>query len=51
MLYSFHGGTDREEPQSQLAVLDGVLYGTTPYGGGPYSYGTVFSYKLGTSPR
>ena len=46
VLYSFRGGTDGEEPQSQLAVLDGVLYGTTPYGGGPYSYGTVFSYKL-----
>lgn len=43
LLYSFTGGADGQQPQSQLAALGGVLYGTTLYGGAYYNYGTVFA--------
>ena len=45
VLYSFQGGSDGKEPQSALAAVNGVLYGTTPYGGTYYEYGTVFALK------
>jgi len=41
-LYSFTGGLDGEDPMAGLVQApDGVLYGTTPYGGANYD-GTVF---------
>jgi len=44
-LYDFQGGTDGTNPYAVLTVDDhtGVIYGTTEYGGGVGSYGTVFS--------
>lgn len=43
-LYDFKGGhRDGSQPNGQLAVMDGVLYGTTTYGGRRYGNGTVFS--------
>lgn len=43
VLYSFQNGTDGGSPESQLAALANVLYGTTLFGGGPSGYGTVFA--------
>jgi uncharacterized repeat protein (TIGR03803 family) len=43
VLYSFQGGADGADPQSQLAAVNGVLYGTTLYGGSYDNYGTVFA--------
>jgi uncharacterized repeat protein (TIGR03803 family) len=43
VLYVFQGGSDGWDPQSQLAQIDGVLYGTAPKGGSYYSQGTVFA--------
>lgn len=40
-LYSFAGGSDGANPQCELTVLNGALFGTTPYGGS-YNAGTVF---------
>ncbi|MGA8575767.1 MAG: choice-of-anchor tandem repeat GloVer-containing protein [Candidatus Cybelea sp.] len=53
VLYNFNGGTDGWEPDSDLVDVNGILYGTTLYGGGEgCSYGaggcgTVYS--IGTS--
>jgi uncharacterized repeat protein (TIGR03803 family) len=33
VIYRFAGGSDGEEPQASLTNVDGVLYGTTVYGG------------------
>ncbi len=46
VLYRFGGGLDGSNPEASLTVLDGRLYGTTPFGGA-YSCncGTVFSLK------
>ncbi len=33
VIYRFAGGRDGEEPQTSLTNVDGVLYGTTVYGG------------------
>jgi uncharacterized repeat protein (TIGR03803 family) len=33
VLYSFAGGTDGAEPYADLTVVQGTLYGTTPFGG------------------
>lgn len=43
ILHHFESAEDGSEPQAGL-LLDnsGHLYGTTPYGGGRYGYGTVF---------
>jgi uncharacterized repeat protein (TIGR03803 family) len=52
VLYSFRGRSDGAEPQAALiAAKNGVLFGTTAFGGGPcnssshYGCGTVFSLK------
>ncbi len=50
VLYSFAGGTDGEGPTGALIHVDGVLYGTTTYGGGAgcgagLGCGTVFRLK------
>jgi len=51
VLYSFQGGNDGEQPYAHIIDSDGVLYGTTLYGGGgPCSQGssgcgTVFSLR------
>jgi len=44
-IYNFKGGTDGSNPFAVLTVdgHTGVIYGTTEYGGGSHSYGTVFS--------
>jgi uncharacterized repeat protein (TIGR03803 family) len=44
-IYNFLGGTDGSNPFAVLTVdgHTGVIYGTTEYGGGSGSYGTVFS--------
>ena len=44
-IYTFKGGTDGSNPFAVLTVdgHTGVIYGTTEYGGGSGSYGTVFS--------
>jgi uncharacterized repeat protein (TIGR03803 family) len=44
-LYDFKGGTDGANPFAVLTVAShtGVIYGTTQYGGGAGSDGTVFS--------
>jgi uncharacterized repeat protein (TIGR03803 family) len=44
-IYNFLGGTDGSNPFAVLTVDNhtGVIYGTTEYGGGSGSYGTVFS--------
>ncbi len=48
VLYSFVGGSNGENPYSDLTDVDGDLYGTTlGPGGGSVSYGTVF--KITTS--
>jgi len=51
LLHSFHNNDpDGDEPSSTL-ILDqaGTLYGTTPVGGGPDTYGTVFKMKSGSN--
>jgi uncharacterized repeat protein (TIGR03803 family) len=41
-LYSFHGQPDGKMPQGQLVSGNGMLYGTTTFGG-TSNYGTAFS--------
>jgi uncharacterized repeat protein (TIGR03803 family) len=50
VLYNFKGGSDGEQPQAAMIEVNGVLYGTTMYGGGGSpcfglgdNCGTVFS--------
>ena len=48
VLYSFTGAPDGATPQCPLAAVNGVLYGTTTYGGNApvrEGYGTVFALK------
>ncbi|MGA8535344.1 MAG: choice-of-anchor tandem repeat GloVer-containing protein [Candidatus Tumulicola sp.] len=42
VLHSFTGGTDGTAPYGGLAVINGVLYGTTR-NGGAYNQGTIFT--------
>jgi uncharacterized repeat protein (TIGR03803 family) len=42
VLHSFGSGTDGAQPQAGLIDVNGVLYGTTQYGG-QYGQGTVFA--------
>ena len=43
VLYRFNGiPTDGSGPNAGLVILDGMLYGTTAYGGTNYNEGTVF---------
>jgi len=41
LLHSFSYSTDGNSPEGPLAVVDGILYGTT-YAGGPAGGGTIF---------
>jgi uncharacterized repeat protein (TIGR03803 family) len=41
-IYSFEGGTDGYYPNGELTAVDGVLFGTTAWGGGKDGNGTVF---------
>lgn len=46
VVYSFQGGTDGSKPEAELVALDGVLYGTTEFGGSTacaQRCGTVFA--------
>lgn len=46
-VYAFKGGKDGDCPMGQLAVADGVIYGTTSgYGDTAPDYGTVFRLTL-----
>lgn len=47
VLYRFKGGLDGANPMSGLTEINGRLYGTTPFGGGSYNVGTVFSVSYG----
>ena len=42
MLYSAKAAADGENPSAGLVGIQGVLYGTTEYGGAPGNDGTVF---------
>jgi len=46
VLYTFKGGTDGYYPASSLVAVNGALYGTTLYGGGPKAQGIVFKITL-----
>ncbi len=41
-IYSFKGGRDGDYPRGGLIDINGVLYGTTEYGGAEGSLGTIF---------
>lgn len=43
LLYKFQGGNDGANPTAGLVNIKGTLYGTTYYGGGTNTYGTVFA--------
>jgi len=47
VLYSFEGGNDGRDPHAGLLNVNGTIYGTTEYGGGPCHRrcpsGTVFA--------
>jgi uncharacterized repeat protein (TIGR03803 family) len=44
VVYSFGAGSDDARyPEAGLIDVNGILYGTTPYGGGTSDNGTVFS--------
>src|SRR5580700_2167120 len=49
VVYAFQGGNDGEYP-STLIMLDGALYGTTPFGG-PDNEGTVFTISASGQER
>jgi len=53
VLYAFQGGADGDHPRAGLISLNGVLYGTTFYGGDTshnrYGFGTIFALDPGTS--
>ncbi|HEY2473530.1 MAG TPA: choice-of-anchor tandem repeat GloVer-containing protein [Candidatus Cybelea sp.] len=42
-IYRFKGHRGGVGPSGQLIAIGGVLYGTTPFGGLGYGYGTIFS--------
>lgn len=46
VLHYFGGLDDGSGPSSGLVFANGLLYGTTPFGGGNSSHGTVFSLTL-----
>jgi uncharacterized repeat protein (TIGR03803 family) len=46
LLYDFGGGSDGEAPDAGLISVNGMLYGTTEYGGGSSNAGTVYSITL-----
>ena len=51
MLHSFHGQSDGQWPFAPLLNVNGTLYGTTAYGGGSCSCGTVYSISTGGSEK
>lgn len=46
-LHSFTGNPDGRQPDADLTMLNGTLYGTTAYGG-THDFGTVFSVNMNT---
>lgn len=48
VVYSFQGGSDGAHPGSGLLNIGGVVYGTTPEGGGTLNLGTVFQVDTAT---
>jgi len=44
VLHNFGSGTDGFFPGAALSDVDGILYGTTEYGGDKYCCGTVFAF-------
>lgn len=49
LLHSFGDGADGVAPASALIDVNGMLYGTTPYGGNSGSWGTLF--EISTSGK
>jgi uncharacterized repeat protein (TIGR03803 family) len=55
VVYRFQGGVDGDTPSGQIVVANGVLYGTTVFGGNIgtcfqlLGCGTVYAFDLGTS--
>jgi len=47
LLHGFGGGSDGDSPQAGLIDLNGILYGTTNFGGTSSRYGTVYSITTG----
>jgi uncharacterized repeat protein (TIGR03803 family) len=47
VLHRFGGGRDGANPSASLLAVEGLLYGTTEYGGEEYGFGTVF--KISTT--
>ncbi len=43
VLGTFQGGNDGAAPNSGLILNNGILYGTSSFGGSNFNYGTVFS--------
>jgi uncharacterized repeat protein (TIGR03803 family) len=44
IIHSFQSGSDGANPAGGLLLRNGIIYGTTEYGGA-YNYGTVFAFK------
>jgi hypothetical protein len=42
LLHRFEGDPDGANPEAGLAISEGVLYGTTDWGGASAYYGTIF---------
>jgi uncharacterized repeat protein (TIGR03803 family) len=46
IVHAFEGGTDGIYPAAGLSEMNGKLYGTTGFGGDPWSRGTIFAVSL-----
>jgi uncharacterized repeat protein (TIGR03803 family) len=51
LLYDFGGDSDGQGPEGGLTSVNGMLYGTTEYGGGSSNPGTVYSITLAGSEK
>jgi uncharacterized repeat protein (TIGR03803 family) len=51
VLYGFAGGSDGAGPSSYLTEMNGVLYGTTAYGGNNHGFGFGTIFKVSASGR
>jgi uncharacterized repeat protein (TIGR03803 family) len=51
VLYGFAGRSDGAGPASDLSEMNGVLYGTTSYGGNSHGFGSGTIFKVSTTGR